>query len=119
MRKFPAAIVANFDDSSQPGTHWVALYARTPLHVYYFDSLGLGEEQVEDIKNYIRGNFLTSTKQHARLQRPGTTVCGHFALFFLYCSIKNMPFLQIETVLSHVKNREMWVRNYVCNYIMK
>jgi hypothetical protein len=118
-RKYPAAMVANFDDSSKPGTHWVALYARTPFHVFYFDSLGLGEETAEEIKRYIRRNFLTSTKQHAIIQKPGTTVCGHYALFFLYCCIRHIPFLQIEAVLTTRKNPDVWVRNFVRNVIMK
>jgi hypothetical protein len=118
-RTFPAAMVANFDDSSRPGTHWVALYSRTPYHVYYFDSLGLGSDYIQDIRDYIQKNYLTSTQQHFRHQRPNTDVCGHYALFFLYCCIRGIPLLQMEGLLYSRKNSDTWVRNFVYNRIMK
>ena len=111
--------MANFDDSTKPGTHWVALFARNPVHVFYFDSLGLGEDCVEDIKNYIQKNFMASTQQHTRLQRSGTTVCGHFALFFIYCMIRGLSFLQIESLLALKRYPEKYVRDFVHNIIMK
>ena len=119
IKSYPAAMVVNFDDSSEPGTHWAGLFARTPVHVFYFDSLGLGEEYTEDIKEYIRTNFATSTKQHIGLQRAGTTVCGHYALFFIYCCAKNIPFLQVESLLSTRRNPDQWVRNFVCDNLVK
>src|SRR4051812_43914346 len=54
-RKFPCAMVVNFDESNEPGTHWIAIFAPTPRHVYYFDSLA--GPLIPNLERYLYKNF--------------------------------------------------------------
>ena len=51
IKTLPCALVANTDDSKNPGEHWVAMYfSRTKTE--YFDSFGLPPYH-EDLINYV------------------------------------------------------------------
>ncbi|KAL3084878.1 hypothetical protein niasHT_034513 [Heterodera trifolii] len=39
--KFPHCMVVNLDPSTSHGSHWVGIYCASPLHLEYYDSLGL------------------------------------------------------------------------------
>ncbi|KAL3088912.1 hypothetical protein niasHT_028688 [Heterodera trifolii] len=39
--KFPHCIVVNLDPSTSHGSHWVGIHCASPLHLEYYDSLGL------------------------------------------------------------------------------
>ena len=106
-------MVVNFDDSTEPGTHWAAMYSRTPVQVFYFDSLGMGIEEIDDIRQYIRANFMTSTQQHLGIQKIGTTVCGHYAIFFVYAFARNIPWDKIECMLATRKDPDRFVLDFV------
>lgn len=65
IKKFPCAMIINFDEAEKPGTHWVALYAPSKFHVKYFDSLGSAARggygpgiSVKNISDYINNHFL-------------------------------------------------------------
>ncbi|KAL3104610.1 hypothetical protein niasHT_022321 [Heterodera trifolii] len=39
--KFPHCMVVNLDPSTSRGSHWVCIYCPSPLHLEYYDSLGM------------------------------------------------------------------------------
>ncbi|KAL3075378.1 hypothetical protein niasHT_033608 [Heterodera trifolii] len=39
--KFPHCMVVNLDPSTSHGSHWVCIYCPSPLHLEYYDSLGM------------------------------------------------------------------------------
>ncbi|KAL3119365.1 hypothetical protein niasHT_006562 [Heterodera trifolii] len=39
--KFPHCMVVNLDPSTSHGSHWVCIYCASPLHLEYYDSLGM------------------------------------------------------------------------------
>ncbi|KAL3085282.1 hypothetical protein niasHS_010351 [Heterodera schachtii] len=41
IAKFPHCMVVNLDPSTSHGSHWVCIYCASPLHLEYYDSLGI------------------------------------------------------------------------------
>lgn len=116
-KKFPCSLVANTDEASEPGTHWIAIYAPNRLHVRYFDSLD-GDE-VPNIHAYLTANFVNVTRQKFRVQSPRSTVCGYYAIYFIYMSCLNYPYRAIERILLDHPNPDKYVVQFVNRKILK
>ena len=76
----------NTDDSSSPGTHWVAVNIADASDAsgagsttYYFDSFRL--KPPEKIQRYCKEpRFYNSLE----FQKPNEVICGHLCLYYLY-----------------------------------
>lgn len=79
----PCALVVNTDDSSKPGTHWVAIYVSADGHASYFDSYGL-PPTVEAHLDRIRRNSTSYEWSIPQLQSIDSSVCGQFCIAFLF-----------------------------------
>lgn len=77
-RKHECAIV-NLDNSTGPGTHWVAYYKKD-FSIEYFDSFGNLQPPLEII-NYLGSNIKYNYTAH---QNYNSVNCGHLYLNFLY-----------------------------------
>ena len=106
-------MVVNFDDSSKPGSHWVAIFAPNKLEVSYFDSFGGGESKIDSIVEYLHKNFNLVTNRTKVTQSPLSSVCGYYAIFFIYLSCKGFSFKRIERILANEKNPDQMVYEYV------
>ena len=71
--------IINFDEYSDIGTHWTALYVLNN-DVTYFDSFGV-EHIPKEIKAFI-GNKNIKTKSF-RIQLYDLIMCGHFCIGFI------------------------------------
>lgn len=111
-------MVANFDKSSESGSHWVAIYAPNKFHVYYFDSIA-SLPIVEDIRRYLETNFRYVTRQTKPIQEPGTTVCGQYAIFFIYLCARNFSVHQIRYILEKSGNPDKFVDVFVRKNVIK
>lgn len=109
-------MVVNFDASDEEGSHWIAIYAPNPLHVYYFDSTA--SKGVHAIRKYLNENFTFISSSRRPLQKPGTTVCGHYAIFFIYLCANNFSMDQITKMLIQSGNPDKFVVNFVVKNIM-
>lgn len=78
----PAAIVANTDDHTKPGTHWVALYVDSKGHGVFFDSYG-NPPLVAQHHNRLRRNSNSYEWNTRGLQSLKSRVCGEYCLMFL------------------------------------
>lgn len=81
--KKPAFVVANTDNASQPGTHWVAFYFPKSGKGEYFDSFANGPINAYFIK-FLQKNCSTYTQNNKRVQSDFSTYCGQFCCMFLY-----------------------------------
>ena len=71
--------VINLDESSDIGTHWIALYVNTKT-VTYFDSFWV-EHISKEIKNFITNkNIITNI---FRIQAYDSVICGYFCIGFI------------------------------------
>ena len=85
---YPYALVANTDKSGEKGTHWVAMFVRSPSVIEYFDSFG--EEPNDEIFSFL-SSFSIIIKNISKLQSIFDTSCGAHVIFFLIqrCSGKS------------------------------
>jgi hypothetical protein len=117
FRRFPSAMVVNFDPHTQGGTHWVAIYAPDKLHAFYFDSTA--SDGVDSIEEYLRKNFKITVLQNVALQKPGTTVCGYYAIYFIFRSALGYTIDEIQEQLEKSKNPDIFVSRYVQKHVIK
>lgn len=71
--------IINLDNSSGPGTHWVAYY-KNNKYAHYFDSFGNLKPPLEVVK-YLDVNKLMYNYNNQ--QKFNTYICGHLCLKFL------------------------------------
>lgn len=78
----PTAIVANTDDHTQPGTHWIAIYVDNNGHGTFFDSYGL-PPLISRHRNRLRRNTTAYDWNTKPLQSIKSKVCGEYCIMFL------------------------------------
>ena len=110
-RKYPSSMVINFDEADQPGTHWVALFAPSKRRAIFFDSYGT--EGVKNIQDYLNKKFWFVTRQTFNIQEYNSTVCGHYALYFIYMCSRGVPFFKIQKSLSGLQDPDGYVKRFV------
>lgn len=79
----PAGIIANTDEHTKPGEHWVAMYVDRDGRGWYFDSYGLPPIIPQHLARLRRNCkfFRCNIKQ---LQSNSSDVCGQFCVIFLH-----------------------------------
>ena len=75
--------VVNTDAPDQPREHWVVVWRRSANDVAFFDSYGLDASLYPDISRGFASPLVAVTSTSARLQDPGTDVCGDYCV--AYC----------------------------------
>ena len=70
--------IVNLDDSTGPGTHWVAYYKKRGRTTVYFDSFGRAPPR--ELTTYL-GPAVHDT---VGVQSQDEIVCGQYCLFFLH-----------------------------------
>lgn len=97
----PVFMIINLDVSSQPGSHWLAIYIDNS-NIEIFDSLGL-DKRTWNRKPSILLRFIQSHAKTRKLrispkmQPDFSNFCGVFCLFFLILR----PFLPFWTICDY------------------
>ena len=73
------AYVINLDESSDIGTHWVALYVQNN-GITYFDSFGV-EQIPKEIRTFISNKNIKTNI--FRMQAYDSIMCGYFCIGFI------------------------------------
>ncbi|KAL3095775.1 hypothetical protein niasHT_024071 [Heterodera trifolii] len=84
--KFPHCMVVNLDPSTSRGSHWICIYSASPLHLEYYDSLGMW-------------------RPPSVLISANSSACGRHVIFFLYCRCVGMTFEKIVSFLHFGKQQ--------------
>ncbi|KAL3122353.1 hypothetical protein niasHT_004002 [Heterodera trifolii] len=92
--KFPHCMVVNLDPSTSRGSHWVCFYCASPLHLEYYDSLGMWPPPSVLIVNHL-SRYKQIQYSSLPLQSPNSSACGRHVIFFLYCRCVGMTFEKI------------------------
>ena len=75
MTYFPVCFIANTDESTLPGSHWVAFWFDSPHYCEFFDSYGIAP--------HAYGFDVTiSSYNHQTLQSFNSSVCGQYCLYY-------------------------------------
>ena len=110
-RERPSFIIANTDDSSGPGKHWVVFYFPKRGKPEFFDSLG---KSPSHYGFEVRGNFKRNKR---KLQASDSRVCGHYALFYALQRSLGIP---MEKILANFGNNQdvndYKVHRYISSY---
>ena len=95
----PSMNIVNFDQSHQPGSHWIAVNITDSGSTEYFDSYG------DTVQNIL---IDTKLKQMGRIKRSKhvlqgiSTVCGQYCLIFLLMRARNYSYKNILSKLKQV-----------------
>ena len=116
IRHFPCAMIVNLDKASEPGTHWVAMYAPNQCTLRYFDSFGGTCDG--PIKEYINKNFLFVRRQTCQIQSPASDACGYYALMFLYLSAAKEKYEDVFRTIARQPNPDAFVKRYVLQNVI-
>ncbi|GFX27679.1 uncharacterized protein TNCV_2129201 [Trichonephila clavipes] len=70
--------IVNSDDSSQPGTHWLALFVNDKRELEFYDSFG----QPPVFYNISTTTYLDVLWNSKVFQSPASNVCGQYCIYF-------------------------------------
>lgn len=108
--RFPASMVVNLDESSQPGSHWVAVYVKSPTEVMHFDSYAQDPEG--NIKEFLK-HFENVTINPFVVQSVLSNVCAAYCIYFIFKMSKGMTYPQLLFTLINKPNMDVYVRWFV------
>ena len=108
------AYVINLDDSSDIGTHWVALYAIN--NVTYFDSFGV-EHIPKEIKTFINNKNIKTNI--FRIQAYDSIMCGYFSIGFIDFMLPGKTLTEFSNPFSpsNFKKNDDIILNYFMNNV--
>ena len=111
---FPASMVVNLDDKHEPGSHWTAVWCRSPSEVWFFDSYGQKPEG--ELKKYLQrfGKLVVNT---CVIQSIISNVCAYYAMYFVYSVSIGQDFEQVLTNLAIVNNPDLYVSKFMKNIV--
>ena len=92
VNQFPAAFIANTDESNEDGEHWVAFYFPSKERAEFFYSYGKYAHELDprflkfmqNICRRRRGEGHQSFVYNSqKLQAPMSNVCGHYCIYYI------------------------------------
>lgn len=84
--------MVNMEDSGGGGTHWVMVYNRKPMCIYY-DSFGL--HPPPDIEKFMKGSGKKSVMSDIQIQNIKSQACGYYCLMVIDMLEEGIPFTDI------------------------
>ncbi|XP_036151265.1 uncharacterized protein LOC118648875 [Monomorium pharaonis] len=113
----PAGIIANTDDHTKPGTHWVAMYVGRDGVGHYFDSYGLPPIIPQHLKR-LRRNCKILFYNPQQFQSNTSDVCGQFCVMFVHLMCTGFGMHRFRDIFSNDLSRnDKIVRNYYNTYM--
>lgn len=94
--------IINTAPSFHKGEHWVSIYFPVNSQAEFFDSLG---KCPSFYSNYILDFLIENSSNgfvynHKRIQKPFSSSCGLYCLYFAYFRCRNVSFQNILNVFS-------------------
>ena len=111
------AYVINFDEYSDIGTHWIALYVQNNNNnVIYFDSFGI-KHIPKKIKAFINNKNITTNV--LRIQAYDSIMCGYFCIGFIEFMFAGKTLIEYTNLFSpnNFKKNDDIILNYFMNNI--
>lgn len=120
--KRPAGIIVNTDKSTQPGTHWIALYLPVKDRAEFFDSYGRAPMHNEFLEFFIKNKIKKILYNKTQLQSVFSAVCGQYCCFYLLarsnnCSLKKFKnkFFKNQNLIQNDTNIKRLFYNHFEN----
>jgi hypothetical protein len=115
VSEFPRTVVANLDPTSKQGTHWVALFYKSPALLYYFDSLGSPPNKC--LLTGLKGSKIVYNTEI--YQNPLSNRCAHHVISFIYNLCAGIMLEDYLIKLSSSGNSDNFVFNVVKSLIIQ
>lgn len=106
------AMVINTDKSTEPGSHWVAIFVENNKKLEFFDSYGLPPDAYgSDIKHFIT-HYPEVSWNKICFQSLTSNVCGPYCIYYL---VKRCQGLCMYSIVSHLvgKNNDFRMFQFV------
>ena len=103
--------VVNLDDSTGPGTHWVAMCIK-PGIIEYFDSFVLNcPEEVINLSDILGINYLYNSSQY---QDFISVLCGYYCIYWINEIYKGKSYYDVIKVfdITDTNYNEQLIKNY-------
>lgn len=100
---WPMGLIVNTDLSSQPGTHWIAIYIDSEGNGEYFDSYGFQPNFVS-FRNYLKNNCIKYFYNPISLQCFTCVTCGEYCVAYLcsrFIGLSYFDFINLFTKNPH------------------
>jgi hypothetical protein len=117
IKNLPCGLIANTDNSSQPGRHWICIFFTKDGTGEYFDSYG--RKPNSNFTSFLKKHTNRVKFNNKRLQSNYSNVCGHYCLlFFLFKSLNHpqQKFLSLFDSKEWLKNDEKIIQLFNCNF---
>lgn len=90
IERYPFFVCVNKDVHTKPGSHWLGLYiARAGGELEFFDSYGISiNVYPKYFVDFASKNNLSVVESQRTLQGPGSSVCGHYVVMYMYARLK-------------------------------
>lgn len=111
---FPSFYVCNLDESTKPGSHWVAIYFKSKKQCEYFDSYGLApffDSLLSKMLLYSR----CITYNRLTIQGLNTAVCGQYCILFILFRSRSLTY---NSFLQYFQNYSTEVSDHSVNYFI-
>ena len=107
--------IANLNDSTQPGSHWVVINVKANKPLEYFDSFGLdAPNEVIELSNRLGLDYIYSSTQYQDLN---SVLCGYWCLYFVNESRKGWSYWEIVRPFSH--RSQIFNERLIVDYFQK
>jgi len=111
--QYPLGIIVNTDTSTQPGSHWVAIFINSKGHGYYFDSFGLPPLQTA-IKHFLNKNCIKGWCYNTfTLQDVTSDTCGIYAALYLEVRFQGHSHTKFLTLFSHDNKHNDYIAPWI------
>ena len=94
------AIVVNLDKSSQPGSHWCAIFILSNGFCVYFDPLGF-PPFIPSIMTFLENNSIHCQWNAMNIQSLTSYTCGFYVIFFLRKMVRGMSLREFQGYFRH------------------
>jgi hypothetical protein len=95
-------VILNYQSSQEQGSHWYAIVLRRPDKAYAFDSLGAPPD--DTVMEWADRNNVTLVTSTAKAQSNSSSLCGLWAIWFIYMT----RFVSPETLYRTVEHLDTY-----------
>ena len=115
----PTAIIANTDDHTKSGSHWIAMYVGKDNIGHYFDSYGLPPIIPQHLAR-LKKNCKILFYNPQQFQSNTSDVCGQFCVMFIHLMCNGFGIHRFREIFSNnLCRNDKIVREYYNAYIKR
>ena len=118
-RDCPCLLVANTDDHSKPGQHWVAMYIQSNnAYAEYFDSFG--EPPLPVFASYLLRHAKRIKCNRKQIQSIASMYCGQYVV--LYCAFRAIGYKVHKFASMFTKDfgfNDMFAHHLACKMLAR